>query len=190
MGQTVDIEATEAAINEFPSGRADGTRVCHRFHYPKGAGYYHRGAGYDPRDLFRDLYHGFQQQRRSRSTNLTVGAAKINGHVLMPGEVLSGYECLQPFTTANGYKTAAAYENGQVVDGIGGGVCQIATTLYNAALESEDGEIVQRQENHSMIVTYVPASRDAAIAGTYKDIKIKNNYSTPIYVEAIQLEKS
>ena len=64
----------------------------------------------------------------------------------MPGEVLSGYECLQPFTTANGYKTAAAYENGQVVDSIGGGVCQIATTLYNAALESEV-EIVQRQ-NH------------------------------------------
>lgn len=100
----------------------------------------------------------------------------------MPGEVLSGYECLQPFTTSNGYKTAAAYENGKVVDSIGGGVCQIATTLYGASLEAEV-EIVQRQ-NHSMIVTYVEPSMDAAIAGTYKDIKIKNNYSTPIYVEA------
>ena len=99
----------------------------------------------------------------------------------MPGDVLSGYECLQPFTTANGYKTAAAYENGQVVDSIGGGVCQLATTLYNASLEAEV-EIIQRQ-NHSMIVTYVKPSRDAAIAGTYKDIKIQNNYSTPIYVE-------
>lgn len=53
---------------------------------------------------------------------------------MMPGEVLSGYECLQPFTTSNGYKTAAAYENGKVVDSIGGGVCQIATTLYGASL--------------------------------------------------------
>ena len=67
------------------------------------------------------------------------------------------------------------------MDSIGGGVCQLATTLYNASLEAEV-EIVQRQ-NHSMIVTYVKPSRDAAIAGTYKDIKIKNNYSTPIYVE-------
>ena len=50
----------------------------------------------------------------------------------MPGEVLSGYECLQPFTIENGYKTAAAYENGQVVDSIGGGVCQISSTVYNA----------------------------------------------------------
>ena len=99
----------------------------------------------------------------------------------MPGETLSGYECLQPLTTANGYKSTASYENGRVVDSIGGGVCQLATTLYNAALQSEL-EITQRQ-NHSMIVGYVKPSMDAAIAGTVKDIKITNNYSTPIYVE-------
>ena len=78
------------------------------------------------------------------------------------------------------YATAAAYENGQVVDSVGGGVCQIATTLYNAALRAEM-EITQRQ-NHSMIVTYVKPSEDAAIAGTYKDIKITNNYSTQMCI--------
>ncbi|MBQ5869036.1 MAG: VanW family protein, partial [Lachnospiraceae bacterium] len=83
--------------------------------------------------------------------------------------------------TANGYKTATAYENGRSVDSVGGGVCQIATTLYNAALYAEL-DIVQRQ-NHSMTVAYVDHSRDAAIAGTYKDIKISNPYETPIYVE-------
>ena len=88
---------------------------------------------------------------------------------------------MHPFTTANGYFTAAAYEGGRVVDSIGGGVCQIATTLYNAALRAEL-EITQRQ-NHSMIVGYVKPSMDAAIAGVVKDIKITNNYSTPIYVE-------
>ena len=99
----------------------------------------------------------------------------------MPGETLSGYACLQPFTVENGYRTAAAYENGQVVDSIGGGVCQIATTLYNAALLAEL-EITQRQ-NHSMTVGYVKPSQDAAIAGTFKDIKVTNPYSTPIYIE-------
>ncbi len=124
----------------------------------------------------------FSSSSQSRAANLQVGAGKINGTVLMPGETLSGYACMQPFTTANGYATAAAYENGQVVDSVGGGVCQIATTLYNAALLAEL-EITER-ENHSMIVTYVPPSRDAAIAGTYKDIKITNPYDTPVYVEA------
>lgn len=132
-------------------------------------------------DVLGTCSTNFSSSGAARSKNLSNGAAKINGHVLMPGETLSGYECMQPFTTANGYYTAAAYENGQVVDSIGGGVCQIATTLYNAALRAEM-EITQRQ-NHSMIVTYVKPSMDAAIAGTYKDIKITNNYSTPIYVE-------
>lgn len=106
----------------------------------------------------------------SRSGNIANGVSKINGHVLMPGETLSGYECMHPFTIENGYFTAAAYENGQVVDSVGGGVCQIATTLYDASLAAEL-EITQRQ-NHSMIVTYVKPSMDGAIAGTYKDIKI------------------
>ncbi|WP_101876885.1 VanW family protein [Lachnoclostridium edouardi] len=124
----------------------------------------------------------FSSSGASRSKNLQVGSAKINGRVLLPGETLSGYECMQPFTTANGYATAAAYENGQVVDSIGGGVCQIATTMYDMALYAEL-EITQRQ-NHSMTVAYVKPSMDAAIAGTYKDIKITNNYDTPIYIEA------
>ena len=85
----------------------------------------------------------FSSSGAARSTNLSVGAAKINGRVMMPGEVLSGYECLQPFTTSNGYKTAAAYENGKVVDSIGGGVCQIATTLdVYKRQEGSDGNVI------------------------------------------------
>ena len=132
-------------------------------------------------DVLGTFSTDFSSSGQARSTNLRVGASKINGHVLMPGETLSGYECMQPFTRANGYAAASAYENGQVVDSIGGGVCQIATTLYNAALYAEL-EITQRQ-NHSMVVGYVPPSNDAAIAGTYKDIKVTNPYDTPIYVE-------
>lgn len=132
-------------------------------------------------DVLGTFSTDFSSSGASRTTNLKVGAAKINGRVLMPGETLSGYECMQPFTTQNGYATAASYENGQVVDSIGGGVCQIATTLYNASLLAEL-DITQRQ-NHSMIVTYVKPSNDAAIAGTYKDIKVTNPYDTPIYVE-------
>lgn len=132
-------------------------------------------------DLLGTFSTDFSSSGNARATNLRVGAGKINAHVLLPGETLSGYDCMHPFTNANGYATAAAYENGQVVDSVGGGVCQISTTLYNAALGAEL-DISQRQ-NHSMIVTYVKPSQDAAIAGTFKDLKLTNNYSTPIYVE-------
>ncbi len=124
----------------------------------------------------------YSSSSEARATNIKVGSDKLSGHLLMPGEVLSGYEQMHPFTVANGYKIAHAFENGRVVDSVGGGACQIATTLYNAALRAEIA-IPQRQ-NHSMTVSYVPASCDAAIAGTYKDIKIQNNQDSPIYVEA------
>ncbi|GLC81408.1 VanW family protein [Lacrimispora brassicae] len=132
-------------------------------------------------DVLGSFSTSFSSSGASRSKNLQVGVGKINGRVLMPGETLSGYECMHPFTLANGYATAAAYENGQVVDSVGGGVCQIATTLYNAVLRAELA--VGQRQNHSMVVGYVKPSEDAAIAGTYKDIKFSNNYSTPIYVE-------
>lgn len=180
-GRAVDTEATVSALNEALTGQQKGTIQADAVIRDQEPDITSEDLA-SIQDVLGTCTTDFSSSGAARSTNLSVGAAKINGRVLMPGEVLSGYECLQPFTTANGYKTAAAYENGKVVDSIGGGVCQIATTLYGASLEAEV-EIVQRQ-NHSMIVTYVKPSMDAAIAGTYKDIKIKNNYSTPIYVEA------
>lgn len=125
----------------------------------------------------------FSAGNRSRTKNLTTGAEKINGTVLMPEEEFSAYVWLAPFTVENGYASAGSYANGQVVDTVGGGACQICTTLYNAALLSEL-EITQRQ-NHSMVVGYVKPSRDAAIAGTVKDLKFKNPYETPIYLEGL-----
>ena len=120
----------------------------------------------------------FSSSGAARSTNLAVGAGKINGRVLMPGEVLSGYECLQPFTIENGYKTAAAYENGQVVDSIGGGVCQISSTVYNAVKNA--GLTVIQRNPHSMPVNYLPKGLDAAIAAGSKDLKFRNDYTTPV----------
>lgn len=134
------------------------------------------------KDVLGTYTTDFSSSSEARANNIRVGSAKLGNHLLMPGEELSGYEQMHPFTAANGYQIAHAYENGRVVDSVGGGSCQIATTLYNAALRAEIS-IPQRQ-NHSMTVSYVPASCDAAIAGTYKDIKIKNNLDTPIYVEA------
>ncbi|MGL6197412.1 MAG: VanW family protein [Lachnospiraceae bacterium] len=117
-----------------------------------------------------------------RAKNLVTGAAFIDGTIVMPGEEVSAYEMTAPYTTENGYYEGSAYENGQVVSSIGGGICQVSTTLYNAALNAEL-EITDRAP-HSMQVNYVKPSRDAAIAGDYKDLKFKNNYDTPIYIQS------
>ncbi|MBQ8878729.1 MAG: VanW family protein, partial [Lachnospiraceae bacterium] len=82
----------------------------------------------------------------------------------------------------NGYHMAGSYLNGQVVDSLGGGICQVSTTLYNAVLLSEL-EVTERH-NHSMIVTYVDPSADAAISESAgKDFRFVNNLETPIYIE-------
>lgn len=124
----------------------------------------------------------YADSAEGRAANLANGARLINNTILYPGEVFSGYEYLTPFTVANGYYQAGAYSQGKVIDSIGGGACQVTTTLYNAALQAEL-EIVERQP-HSMTISYVDLSRDAAIAGTYKDLKFKNNTDTPILIQA------
>ena len=133
------------------------------------------------RDLLGAYSTSFSSSGANRVKNVTTGCEKINGTVLYPGDELSVYKLVSPFTKANGYELAGSYSNGQTVESFGGGICQVSTTLYNAALKAEL-EVVERF-NHSMTVSYVPLAADAAIAGTYKDLKFKNNYDTPVYVE-------
>ena len=116
-----------------------------------------------------------------RKVNVANGASKINGSIVYPGETLSVYKTVSPFTKENGYALAGSYENGQTVQTYGGGICQVSTTLYNAVIRAEL-KIVERFP-HSMTVHYVPRSADAAIAGTHKDMKFKNTFDTPIYIE-------
>lgn len=117
-----------------------------------------------------------------RSANVANGCSLVNGITLYPGDTFSMYDAIKPFSVENGYHMAGSYVNGMVVDSLGGGICQVSTTLYNAVLRSEL-EIVERN-NHSMIVGYVPASADAAIAeSSGKDFKFRNNNDYPIYIE-------
>lgn len=124
----------------------------------------------------------YADSAEGRAANLANGAKLINNTVLYPGEIFSAYDYLTPFTKENGYYTAGAYKEGKVIDSIGGGACQVTTTLYNAVLYSEL-EVIERK-SHSMTISYVDLSRDAAIAGTYKDFKFKNNTDVPILIEA------
>ena len=107
----------------------------------------------------------------------------MNGHVFMPGEEISTLAMFGDVTEANGYKSAGTYSNGKVVDGIGGGICQTTTTLYDAVLAAEL-EVVYRR-NHSMMVDYVDPAKDATVDyASGSDFKFKNNTDYPIYIES------
>ncbi|MCM1175771.1 MAG: VanW family protein [Blautia sp.] len=135
-------------------------------------------------DVLGTYTTSFSTSNGSRSANVANGCRLIDGHMLYPGDEFSAYEAVSPFSEANGYYMAASYLNGQVVDSLGGGICQVSTTLYNAVLRAEL-EVTERY-NHSMIVTYVDPSADAAIAeSSGKDFKFVNNTNHPIYIEGI-----
>ena len=134
------------------------------------------------KDVLGTFTTSYKSSGSSRSTNVANGCKLINGQTLYPGEELNTLNLITPFTEANGYLLAGSYLNGQVVESFGGGICQVSTTLYNAVLLAEL-EVTERY-NHSMIVSYVDPSADAAIAeSSGKNFCFVNNTDYPIYVE-------
>lgn len=123
----------------------------------------------------------YSSSSNARATNIRNATQMIDGTVLYPGEELSVCDTIHPFTEENGYAPAPSYENGEVVESLGGGICQVSTTLYLAILRAEL-QVTQRY-SHSMIVNYVKPSMDAAIAEGVKDLKFVNNLDAPIYIQ-------
>ncbi len=133
-------------------------------------------------DVLGTFTTSYSTSSSARCKNVENGCRLINGTLLYPGDEFSTYDTIKPFTEANGYYPAGSYQNGKVVDSLGGGICQVSTTLYNAVLLSEL-EVTERN-NHSMIIAYVKPSMDAAIAESAgKDFRFVNSWDNPIYIE-------
>lgn len=133
-------------------------------------------------DLLGTFTTRYDASLKDRSTNLIIACRKINDKVVLPGETFSYNQALGERTVAAGYKNAAVYENGQVVDGIGGGICQISSTLYNAILLA-NMEATERR-NHQFVTSYTPAGRDATVVYGITDFKFKNTRNYAIKIKA------
>lgn len=125
----------------------------------------------------------FNTRVKGRSYNVAISAKSIDGTVLLPGEIFSFNNIVGPRTIDNGYKIAPVIFKGELVDGIGGGICQVSSTLYNTVLMSELG-IVERT-NHSIPSTYVPLGLDATVSYGVLDFRFQNIFDIPIYIESI-----
>ncbi len=115
-----------------------------------------------------------------RTTNLKLAARNVDGTIVAPEKIFSTNMAIGKRNAANGWKEAKMFMDGQVVNGVGSGICQCASTLYNAALLA--GLPIVERHPHTFRVSYAPASRDATIYWGSKDFRFRNNTKGPIYV--------
>ncbi|MGN1300204.1 MAG: VanW family protein [Clostridia bacterium] len=125
----------------------------------------------------------YDASNKNRSNNITLASEKINGTVILPGETFSYNQIVGKRTIDAGYKEAGAYAGGKVIQEVGGGICQVSSTLYNAVLYA-NLEIVDRS-NHYFQTSYVDAGRDATVSWGTVDFKFKNNREYPIKIDAV-----
>lgn len=149
-----------------------------------------RSMVYGPRggkasNKFSNVYASFttyySTDDYNRCQNLAKACKYINGTVLLPGETFSFNEVVGPRTSKKGFKPATIFKNGGHADAVGGGICQVSTTLFNAALEGNFNIVMRRQ--HSQRVLYVPLGRDAAMYKDVKDFRFKNNTNHVIKIK-------
>lgn len=129
-------------------------------------------------DLIAQYETWYNEQNINRSTNIKLAVEKINGTVILPGEIFSYNNIVGNRTELAGFKTAPMYQNGKIVDGIGGGICQVSSTLYNVAIYA-NLEIIERK-NHQFLPAYIQPGRDATVTDGYVDFKFKNTRTYPI----------
>ncbi len=145
-----------------------------------------RLVGRKPMATF-STYYGFSTTERAK--NVENAASKIKGLVLYPGEEFSLIKNVTPFTEENGYYKAGSYFQGRLTESLGGGVCQVSSTLYNAVLLAE--LLVTERNNHGLTVDYVQLSADAAVAeSSNMDFRFKNDTSAPVIIYTYVADKT
>ena len=127
----------------------------------------------------------FNSNNKERSHNITLAAEAINNHVVFPGETFSFNQVVGKRTATKGYQPAPIIVRGELSEGIGGGICQVSSTLFNAA-DRSGLKIVERY-SHSKQVPYVPPGRDATVSWYGPDFTFKNKYNQPILIRAKSL---
>jgi vancomycin resistance protein YoaR len=122
----------------------------------------------------------YNKNMYNRAHNVELSAKAIDHHVVMPGEVFSFNEVVGKRTVARGYRKSKIIVKGEYSEGIGGGICQTSSTLFNS-IDRANLQIVERI-SHSRQVPYVPKKRDATVSWGGPDFKFKNTYDQPILI--------
>ena len=131
---------------------------------------------------------GYEKSSKERKNNIKKALECFNGLIVESGQTVSFNQITGPRNTQNGYENAHIIVDGVYVDGIGGGVCQASTTLYNALLLADVD--VLKVSHHALPASYVPLSLDSMVSGDYSDLVFQNNFDCPIYIKTICDDKT
>lgn len=180
VGYKMDSRALYNQIIDLMDAKSFNTELLFELHteQPK---YFAKDFAYIDNEL-SSFSSSFTGGDKNRIQNLKNGCEKIDGTIIYPDEVFSTNEKFNPCTEANGWANAGTIVNGKIEDSIGGGMCQVSSVLYDAALYAEL-EIVERH-NHSLKVGYSKYAFDATLSGDYLDLKFKNNTGYPLYLQS------
>ncbi len=175
---TVGVNVTESALNAAISSANRHETVQCTLTQPDYTAAEYKALLF--RDVLGQCTTDFNPGNKGRTTNVLLATDFCNGIILMPGQVFSYNDSVGPRTYERGFKDATVYVGNSAEDGVGGGICQVSSTIYYAALRA-DLKIVERYA-HSRMVTYVPLGEDATVAWGSKDFKFENNTDFPMKV--------
>lgn len=153
------------------------------YHYIQSGKAEGRSTGYAPGNT--DEIASFSTQyntEEDRAVNVELAAQRINGIVIQPGKYFSFSNSILSRTTQNGYVVAPSFASGRVVSSVGGGICQVSSTLYVAMMLSSIP--ATERYPHSLTVDYVPKGLDSAIVEGVKDLRFKNPYDYPVRIDS------
>ncbi|HHW00401.1 MAG TPA: vanomycin resistance protein VanB [Clostridiaceae bacterium] len=179
IGRSLDIDINQKLIEDYVLKRVSGViklrvdEIIPKIRYDNIK---------DIKDVLASFSTVFSRSQPDRSHNIELACKKIDGTILLAGEVFSMDKTLGPRTVENGYKEAPVIQNNELIPGAGGGVCQVTTTLYGAVLRT-NLDVVERK-HHSMPLGYVEPGQDATISEGYIDFKFKNSRDYPICINA------
>jgi vancomycin resistance protein YoaR len=133
-------------------------------------------------EVVSEYHSSFKDGNKNRIFNITRASISIDGTVIPPGKTFSFNGTAGPISEAGGYKKARIFINGKDAQGFGGGVCQVSSTLYGAALDA--GLTVIERHPHSKEVGYVPKNREAAVSYGGVDLKLRNDFNYPVKIDS------
>ncbi len=176
-GFTLDVSKTKTKIEKALESLKEETKVEASGHIVKNEVKYEFLSGINKKV---SSYTTYFVNAGNRGHNINLASSRLNNTILMPGETFSYLKVVGPYGASNGYLPAPIYLNGDTATANGGGVCQLASTLYNAQLRA--GLTTVSRRGHTFAPNYVPKGLDATVYSTTTDFKFKNNYEYPFYI--------
>lgn len=176
-GFTLDVSKTKVKIEKALDNLTEEIKVEASGHVIKNEIKYESLASINKKV---SSYTTYFANAGNRGHNINLASSRLNNTILMPGETFSYLKVVGPYGASNGYLPAPIYLNGDTATANGGGVCQLASTLYNAQLRAGLQTVSRR--GHTFAPNYVPKGLDATVYSTTTDFKFKNNYEYPFYI--------